>query len=472
MSTGPDVVFLGPSLSTADATELYPNLVVLPPAGMGDILGAANRYRPRAIGLVDGTFLSNMSVFHKELLYAMDQGIWVLGASSMGALRAAECDAYGMIGVGVIYERIRSGDIEDDDEVALTHADRSGGYRALSDALVTIRAGINGAVAVGLLTADQGHTLIALQKDRWFPDRRFSTVAEDARGLGIDPARCASIRDYLRSQVVDPKREDAIALLKRMSELPATPIPAADRPGTVMSGVFTACLTRDVVVQTPDGFSVTFDRIRRYCALHESDYDAAMRLARQNQVLVALSQILGGGPTPDEVAAARRVVCARVGVDEEGLAAYAIDNDLDARGLRVLIVSQAMLLRLEQSWLGRSRLGMVTEPFLNELRLSGRYVEAKASAALQYAAAAGVSFDVEPSAHALITTQSALGWAVPEDLGRYIDEQDLGSIGELLDTMSISVRAHQGLFGIGLVAVDGEQVMVIEDDEPMMTRGR
>ena len=413
-----------------------------------------------------------MSVFHKELLYAMDQGIWVLGASSMGALRAAECDAYGMIGVGGIYERIRSGDIEDDDEVALTHADCSGGYRALSDALVTIRAGINGAVAVGLLTADQGHTLIALQKDRWFPDRRFSTVAEDARGLGIDPARCASIRDYLRSQVVDPKREDAIALLKRMSELPATPIPAADRPGTVMSGVFTACLTRDVVVQTPDGFSVTFDRIRRYCALHESDYDAAMRLARQNQVLVALSQILGGGPTPDEVAAARRVVCARVGVDEEGLAAYAIDNDLDARGLRVLIVSQAMLLRLEQSWLGRSRLGMVTEPFLNELRLSGRYVEAKASAALQYAAAAGVSFDVEPSAHALITTQSALGWAVPEDLGRYIDEQDLGSIGELLDTMSISVRAHQGLFGIGLVAVDGEQVMVIEDDEPMMTRGR
>jgi hypothetical protein len=68
------VVFLGPSLSHAEAKQILPGAICLPPAAMGDVLGASLTYRPHAIGLVDGTFLSNMSVFHKELLYAMDQG--------------------------------------------------------------------------------------------------------------------------------------------------------------------------------------------------------------------------------------------------------------------------------------------------------------------------------------------------------------------------------------------------------------
>lgn len=472
MSRGPDVAFLGPSLSKPEALALYPDLIVLPPAAMGDVLGAANRYRPHAIGIVDGTFLSNMSVFHKEILYAMDQGIWVLGASSMGALRAAECDDYGMIGVGGIYERLVSGEIEDDDEVALTHADSAAGFRALSDALVTIRSGIAAAVIAGLVSADEAAQLVALQKDRWFPDRRLSSVALDAMSLGIDDTRCSLIREFMKNGVSDPKREDAIALLRRMGDLPAEPVPVADRPDTVMSGVFLACLARDVVVETPDGFSVTFDRIRRYGDLHDQHYAEDMSRARQNQVLVSLSQFLGGAPSETEMALAKAVVCRRMAIAEEDLGAFAIENDLDARGLRVLIGSQALILRLEQSWLGLSRLGMITEPYLNELRLSGRYPAAKAAAALQYAAAAGVAFDTEPTPHALIATQAAIGWDVPGDLATYVDERDLGSLGELLDTISISVRAHRALFGIGLVDVGDDATLLIEDSEPMMSRGR
>jgi Uncharacterized conserved protein len=91
VSTRTQVVFLGPSLARNEAQQVLPDAIYLPPAAMGDIVGALRRYRPHAIGLIDGTFLQNMSVFHKELLYAMDNGAYVLRSSSMGALRAAEC---------------------------------------------------------------------------------------------------------------------------------------------------------------------------------------------------------------------------------------------------------------------------------------------------------------------------------------------------------------------------------------------
>ena len=56
----------------------------------------------------------------------MEEGIQVLGASSMGALRAAELHGFGMIGYGTIFEWYRDGLIDGDDEVALWHEPEEG----------------------------------------------------------------------------------------------------------------------------------------------------------------------------------------------------------------------------------------------------------------------------------------------------------------------------------------------------------
>ena len=61
------------------------------------------------------------------------------GASSMGALRAAELHTFGMRGVGEIFERYRDGVLEDDDEVAVSHASADHAYRELSVAMVNLR---------------------------------------------------------------------------------------------------------------------------------------------------------------------------------------------------------------------------------------------------------------------------------------------------------------------------------------------
>lgn len=471
MTTGPDIAFLGPSLRHSEAKALYPDVLLLPPAAMGDVLGAVNRYRPHAIALIDGTFLTNMSVYHKELLYAMEQGVWVLGGSSMGALRAAECDQYGMIGVGGIYDRFASGELEDDDEVALTHADSSLEYQPVSDAMVTIRAALAGAREAGLISAAEEADLIARQKERWFPDRRLSDVSTDAAEIGIDPDRCAALRSFMRTEVADPKRDDALATLHRLASLPEGPIPEADRVPTVMSGVFAALLARDVSVAAHDGLEVTFDEMRRYAVLHDGHYEGFLRRARQSQVLAGLSFELAGPPSPEEEDAARVVVARRLDISVEDLPAWARLHDLDPRGLSFLIRVEALSLRIERSWLGRARIGLITQPLLNEYRLAGKYLELRSAAALQHSAASTVAFDKDPSPMSILRTMSAVGWQFPEDIVEYMDEHDLGEIGELLDTAETSVRAHYALFGLPLVEAEGEEAAILDASEPMMTRG-
>jgi hypothetical protein len=71
--------------------------------------------------LIDGTFYQTLSVWIKELLYTMASGVRVIGASSMGAMRAAELWRYGMIGIGEIFEAYKEGSIQDDAWVAMSY---------------------------------------------------------------------------------------------------------------------------------------------------------------------------------------------------------------------------------------------------------------------------------------------------------------------------------------------------------------
>jgi hypothetical protein len=105
-------VFIGPTLR---AEDLPPegDIVVMPPVAQGDVYRVAHE-RPCAIGIVDGYFEGVLSVWHKEILWAMAEGIHLFGSASMGALRAAELHPFGMRGTGRIFEAFRAGALEDD----------------------------------------------------------------------------------------------------------------------------------------------------------------------------------------------------------------------------------------------------------------------------------------------------------------------------------------------------------------------
>src|SRR6185369_3188776 len=97
-------VFLGPSLPVAEAAGILPAATFLAPARMGSVYRAVHD-GARTVGIVDGFYERVPAVWHKEILWALAEGVRVYGAASMGALRAAELDTYGMIGVGEIYRQ-------------------------------------------------------------------------------------------------------------------------------------------------------------------------------------------------------------------------------------------------------------------------------------------------------------------------------------------------------------------------------
>ena len=143
-------IFVGPTLSREAVVSVL-DAQCLPPAAQGDVYRAA-RLRPRAIGIIDGYFSGAPSVWHKEILWALSQGIAVFGSSSMGALRAAELHSFGMRGVGRIFEWFRDGVLEDDDEVAVVHGPAELGFAGASEPMVNVRATLARAVAEGVIT--------------------------------------------------------------------------------------------------------------------------------------------------------------------------------------------------------------------------------------------------------------------------------------------------------------------------------
>jgi len=203
--TAPVVVFLGPTLSHDEARDVL-DAEYRPPAAHGDVLRAALR-RPRAIGLVDGVFERVPAVWHKEILFALSEGVHVYGAASMGALRAAEMDAFGMRGVGNVYRAYADGLVEDDDEVAVAHADAEHGFRALSDAMVDVRATLAAAVAARIVDGVTADRLLARVKSTFYAERALVAALE--RGN----EEHERLRAWLPEGGVERKREDALELL-------------------------------------------------------------------------------------------------------------------------------------------------------------------------------------------------------------------------------------------------------------------
>lgn len=206
------VIFTGPTLS-AEAVAAELDAICLPPASQGDIY-RASLDQPWAIGLVDGYFERVPAVWHKEILWALSRGIHVFGAASMGALRAAELSSFGMIGVGAIFEAFRDGELEDDDEVAVVHADAEHGYRQMSMPMVDIRATLAAAGRAGILRPDHCVELVAAMKALHYPERSELALIERARAPGVADALAA----WLPSGRVPQKRLDALKMIATMRE--------------------------------------------------------------------------------------------------------------------------------------------------------------------------------------------------------------------------------------------------------------
>ncbi len=208
------IVFIGPTISEDEVKSVL-DAECWPPAAQGDVFRAA-RSRPHCLGVIDGYFDGVASVWHKEILWAISEGIEVFGASSMGALRAAELCEFGMTGVGQVFRSYKSGAIEDDDEVAVVHGPAELGFIPLSEPMVNIRPTLELARGGKLLSQDQMDLICSSAKSLNYPERTWEQILEHAEGQGLASDAAAALAEWVPKNRVDQKKYDAFELVELM----------------------------------------------------------------------------------------------------------------------------------------------------------------------------------------------------------------------------------------------------------------
>ncbi|MFI5496407.1 TfuA-like protein [Actinoplanes sp. NPDC051859] len=251
------VVYTGPTLTADRVREVLPGAQIRPPAGRGDLLAEDWRAGDVAV-IIDGYFRERRSVGHKEILWLLHAGVRVVGAGSMGALRAAELSAYGMCGVGAVYAMYASGEIDGDDEVGVLHGPADRGFPAFTVALVNLRYAGRLALEAGTVSAGSVNRLVAAAKALPFTHRTWADITRGAfdaaalaAGTAAAPALAAGtaeapalaagtaaadravgdaaaadlLRELIDAGVGNAKQADACAALAAVAagDLPATP---------------------------------------------------------------------------------------------------------------------------------------------------------------------------------------------------------------------------------------------------------
>jgi hypothetical protein len=363
-------LFVGPTLP---ATEIgAPGLFLcLPPAAHGDVLRSA-RARPRAIGIIDGYFDGVPAVWHKEILWALAQGIHVFGSASMGALRAAELHEFGMRGVGRIFEAYRAGELEDDDEVAVMHGPAATGYVTLSEPMVNIRATLEQAERAAIVTATTRAALIERAKNLFYPERSWERLLGDGAADAL-AGETQRLRDWLPIGRVDQKRLDAQTMIGAMREfLAGDPAP--------MHAMFKFEWTDmwDIAIQSTAGRpaigAATGEPLRDEWVLDELRLDEvafdSMRLRASLRRLATDGRSAPSSPLdPAARRAAEQRLRLRLGLFRRSdLDRWCAQNDLEPAHLARLIDEEARLAEMDAHLapdFGRD--------LLDQLRLGGDY---------------------------------------------------------------------------------------------------
>ena len=408
-------VFTGPTLP-ADSARDELEAIYLPPAAQGDVC-RVTRHRPKAIGIIDGYFEHVPAVWHKEILWAMSQGVHVFGSASMGALRAAELAAFGMIGVGWIFEQYRDGLLEDDDEVAVAHGLDESGYRAHSEAMVDVRRTLAAAEAAGLVSAATRQALERIGKRFFYPDRSYVAILRGACAEGLPAAELDALQAWLPRGRVAQKRDDALAMLRAIRAfLASDPGPKRVLYHFEYTNVWDLARREAGELRLTAGRPDTVP-IERVLDELRLDPEAYAR-GRQRAVLRYLAldlvdrQHLPAGPESQQSAIAALSHALGLG-DEADQRRWLADNGLDHSDLERLARDEARL-RLVDSLAERELVAHLED----HLRLSGEYPRLLSRSRRKQRALAAAGWENPGLAEAGVTEAELLTWYFGHRLGQ------------------------------------------------------
>ncbi len=170
----------------------------MPPAARGDVERAALEFD--AVLLIDGVFHHDLAPSPKEC-YAALAHARMYGASSMGALRAAECAPYGFTPLGAIARWYAYDVIDGDDEVAVLTNPST--HDALTVPVVNVRYVARLAHRRGIMTTAERDDFVRRARSVFYMDRTWDDVIDAA------PAHARTAVATIAAAEGDLKRHDA-----------------------------------------------------------------------------------------------------------------------------------------------------------------------------------------------------------------------------------------------------------------------
>ncbi|MFC4035264.1 TfuA-like protein [Streptomyces polygonati] len=248
---------MGPTLNRSEPLLTAPDMQAWPPVRHGDLYRPAIASGDTAV-IVDGVYHQAPALRHKEILTSMRRGVRVIGAASIGALRAAELAPFGMLGVGSIYTAYARGDLDGDDEVAVGQTP-DGAWGSLTWPVVNLRYILKLGQAAGVLDTQRAGKLLNALRAVYYPQRTMAAVQaichhRDEREFG----RWLAEQHGRDGHFGNLKRLDALAALRTALDGPA-PLVGADRPPLVettymrrWSNHFATALVDGVELSTAD----------------------------------------------------------------------------------------------------------------------------------------------------------------------------------------------------------------------------
>ncbi|GEC35609.1 hypothetical protein N181_30570 [Sinorhizobium fredii USDA 205] len=206
----PPVVFLGPSAPASDILSILPDAIIRPPARRGELY-ACRILKHEVFLILDGAFANVLSISPREVVDVVQDGAVVVGASSMGALRAADCAPAGVHGAGMIFRLFKDRIISTEDEVAvLFREDRA--FPALTEPLINMRIALRRATRIGLVGKAEAEEVISAAQLLHFSLRTWPAAYRKA-GRHLS----GELLDFFKA--IDTKRTDAVQAANKVLKL-------------------------------------------------------------------------------------------------------------------------------------------------------------------------------------------------------------------------------------------------------------
>lgn len=213
------IIYLGPTLSREKAIKIL-DADYRDPAKKGDFLMLSqDSDEKKYVGFIDGVFLhdyppSPIEVYH----LATRKNIELIGASSLGALRAVELEKFGMKGIGKIFQLYKNGIINADDEVAVTFTRENNILQ--SEAMIDIRFNLFLAYKKEIITNQTKKRIAKIAKNIYFPFRNYEDIIKlTQQQFPSIYNELESFRSYILKNRDSLKARDAIKLLKYLKTM-------------------------------------------------------------------------------------------------------------------------------------------------------------------------------------------------------------------------------------------------------------